>query len=181
MRDMQPIIIAALCGLIIISGAMNIRNHLNSSNSKKINVNDEDSEEDNEYTIKNNYTDLEQLEPHKMVLCVNTSLQMGKGKMCAQCSHAAVGAYKLASSRRSSKLTALHIWENTGYRKITAKADDRAHLMELMSKAQSRGLVTCLIEDEGLTQIAHGSVTVLAIGPAPSSAFIGITDRLKLL
>ena len=30
-------------------------------------------------------------EEYKMVLCVRMDLKMGKGKMCAQCGHAAVG------------------------------------------------------------------------------------------
>ncbi|CAM9864636.1 unnamed protein product [Discosporangium mesarthrocarpum] len=35
--------------------------------------------------------------------------------------------------------------------------------------------------DAGRTQIAAGSHTVLAIGPAPVSAFEGITSHLSLM
>ena len=43
------------------------------------------------------------------------------------------------------------------------------------------GLVTYIVEDAGRTQIAAGSKTVLAIGPAPVHAFEEITKHLKLL
>ena len=35
--------------------------------------------------------------------------------------------------------------------------------------------------DAGRTQIPSGSKTVIGIGPAPESHFIGVTDNLKLL
>ena len=35
--------------------------------------------------------ELDDEEEYKMVLCVRMDLKMGKGKMCAQCGHAAVG------------------------------------------------------------------------------------------
>ena len=35
-------------------------------------------------------------EPNKMVLVVRTDLDMGKGKMAAQCGHATLAAYKIA-------------------------------------------------------------------------------------
>ena len=47
--------------------------------------------------------------------------------------------------------------------------------------AKARGLITYLVEDEGRTQVAAGSKTVLAIGPAPAKSFVGVTSDLKLL
>ena len=47
--------------------------------------------------------------------------------------------------------------------------------------AQLKGLVTYIVEDAGRTQIAAGSKTVLAIGPAPVEAFESLTGHLKLL
>jgi len=52
---------------------------------------------------------------------------------------------------------------------------------DIESKAKGRGLVTYFVTDAGRTQIAAGSRTVLAIGPAPDSSFVGLTDHLKLL
>lgn len=47
--------------------------------------------------------------------------------------------------------------------------------------AQIKGLITYVVEDAGRTQIAAGSRTVLAIGPAPVSVFESLTGHLKLL
>jgi peptidyl-tRNA hydrolase, PTH2 family len=54
-------------------------------------------------------------------------------------------------------------------------------MLNLERRAREKGLVTYIVEDAGRTQIAAGSKTVLAIGPAPKHMFDGITDDLKLL
>jgi peptidyl-tRNA hydrolase, PTH2 family len=116
--------------------------------------------------------------PFKMVLVVNMSLQMGKGKIAAQCGHAALGAYRIAAEKCPS---AIRWWLRMGQAKIAVKCDDDKQLEEIAIKARGAGLVCCQIEDAGRTQIAAGSRTVLAIGPAPVSSFKGITEHLKLL
>jgi len=126
--------------------------------------------------ILNNYGLLDA--PYKMVLVVNMELGMGKGKIAAQCGHATLGAYKKA--RRCAK-TAVTWWERTGQAKIATKGKDLAFMLDVQEKARSKGLVTYLVADAGHTQIAPGSKTVLCIGPAPVSAFTGITDECKLL
>jgi PTH2 family peptidyl-tRNA hydrolase len=137
---------------------------------------DEESDEELDTEIKNNYgiTD----GPFKMVLCVNMSLQMGKGKMCAQCGHATLGAYRSAERHAD---TAILWWHRMGQAKVAVKVENDEALHELARKAQEAGIVTYLVEDAGRTQIAAGSKTVLAIGPAPVSAFDDITGHLKLL
>jgi peptidyl-tRNA hydrolase len=93
-------------------------------------------------------------------------------------SHATLGAYKLASKFCKS---AVDNWEYTGQAKIALKVNTELEIYELLAKAKQRGLVTYLVEDAGRTQIAAGSKTVLAIGPAPVAAFNEITTHLKLL
>ena len=56
-------------------------------------------------------------EDSKLVLLVRTDLKMGKGKVAAQCAHAAVAAYK-AALRHPNILKA---WERGGQTKITLK------------------------------------------------------------
>ena len=63
--------------------------------------------------------------PYKMVLCVNTSLGMGKGKIAAQCCHAAVGCYKRA---RKNCPAAVRAWEMTGCAKIAVKCPSEDEL-----------------------------------------------------
>ncbi|KAJ7308848.1 hypothetical protein JRQ81_008119 [Phrynocephalus forsythii] len=98
----------------------------------------------------------------KMVIVVRSDLKMGKGKVAAQCSHAAVSAYKQAQ-RRNPEL--LKQWEYCGQPKVVLKAPDEETLLQLLSEAKELGLTVSLIQDAGRTQIAPGSRTVLGIGP----------------
>jgi PTH2 family peptidyl-tRNA hydrolase len=114
-----------------------------------------------------------------MVLCVNTSLKMGKGKIAAQCCHAAVGCYKEAQKNCPNGLRA---WELTGCAKIAVKCPSEDEMVkEIMVKARRAGIPYCFVEDAGRTQIAAGSRTVLGLGPAPVREFEGITSHLSLL
>ena len=113
----------------------------------------------------------------KMVLVVRQDLKMGKGKAAAQCAHAAVGAYKKAARQQPAVLKK---WERDGQAKITLKADSEDVLAELESVAKSQKLVTSLIFDAGRTQIAAGSMTVLAVGPGPADVIDSVTGHLKL-
>lgn len=130
----------------------------------------------NPYQVKDQYGIMNG--PFKLVLCVNNELKMTKGKIAAQCGHATLGAYKLASKHCTS---ALKNWEYMGQAKIAVKVEREEEIYDLMARAKDAGLVTYLVEDAGRTQIAAGSKTVLAIGPAPVSVLDGITAHLKLL
>lgn len=52
-----------------------------------------------------------------MVLVVRADLKMGKGKVAAQCAHAAVANYQAA--RKHPKLLAA--WEESGQKKVAVK------------------------------------------------------------
>ena len=116
--------------------------------------------------------------PYKMVLCVNMGLKMEKGKIAAQCSHATLGAFKMASQYSAS---AVRWWQRTGQAKIAVKIDNDLKMEELAAVARKAGLVTYIVMDAGRTQIAAGSKTVLAIGPAPVKVIDKFTSSLKLL
>jgi len=117
--------------------------------------------------------------PYKMVLCVNTTLGMTKGKIAAQCCHAAVGCYKRARIQCPHGLAA---WERTGCAKIAVKCPSEDEMMnDILIKAMQAGIPAYFVEDAGRTQIAAGSRTVLGLGPAPAYAFEGITSHLKLM
>lgn len=140
---------------------------------------DDDSDEDDEADaalITNKFGLLDG--PYKMVLCVNTSLKMEKGKIAAQCGHATLACY-----RKSLKLCpdAVGWWEHLGQAKIALKIPDDAEMDALQAKARALGLVSYIVEDAGRTQIAAGSRTVLGIGPAPVSVIDSIAAHLKLL
>lgn len=113
-----------------------------------------------------------------MVLVVNQELKMGKGKIAAQCGHAVLGAYKRGQRQAPS---ALKVWETIGQAKICVQCPTEAEMRAIEAQALNKGLITYLVQDAGRTQIAAGSRTVLAIGPAPEAEFKGLTDHLKLL
>ncbi|KAI7793123.1 peptidyl-tRNA hydrolase 2, mitochondrial [Triplophysa rosa] len=113
----------------------------------------------------------------KMILVVRTDLKMGKGKVAAQCSHAAVSAYKQVQ-RRNPEL--LKQWEYCGQPKVVVKAPDEDCLLELLTHAKELRLPVSLIQDAGRTQIAPGSRTVLGVGPGPSDLVDKVTGHLKL-
>lgn len=113
----------------------------------------------------------------KMVLVVRNDLKMGKGKVAAQCSHAAVSAYKQVQRRNPDLLKQ---WEYCGQPKVVVKAPDEDALIELLGQARDVGLPVSLIQDAGRTQIAPGSRTVLGIGPGPADLIDKVTGDLKL-
>ncbi|KAL9981200.1 hypothetical protein ACROYT_G009871 [Oculina patagonica] len=114
---------------------------------------------------------------YKMVLVVRQDLGMGKGKVAAQCCHAAVG---LCRQLEKSNPKLLHQWEQTACAKVVVKAPDESTLVDLTRKGRALGLETCLIRDAGRTQIAPGSKTVLGVGPGPVDLVDKVTGHLKL-
>lgn len=71
-------------------------------------------------------------------------------------------------------------WALSGTRKVVVKVDSEAELYEIKKNAEKAGLNAVIIHDAGLTQIASGSPTVVAIGPAYSKNIDKITGHLKL-
>ena len=113
----------------------------------------------------------------KMVLLVRRDLKMTNGKVAAQCCHACLGAYRVA--QRKAPLN-VRKWRMIGEKKIALSVQSEEEVEELKRKAREAGLPHYLVQDAGHTQVAAGSKTVLAIGPAPSSAINAITGSLKL-
>uniref|UniRef100_A0A1A9WHT1 peptidyl-tRNA hydrolase n=1 Tax=Glossina brevipalpis TaxID=37001 RepID=A0A1A9WHT1_9MUSC len=115
---------------------------------------------------------------YKMVLVVRNDLGMSKGKIAAQCSHGAVGAYQKAIASIPYLVKA---WDNTGCAKVALKVNSEAELIAIKRAAERRNLNVCLIRDAGRTQIEPNSKTVLAIGPADVEIIDQVTGHLKLL
>ncbi|KAI4495954.1 hypothetical protein M0802_008169 [Mischocyttarus mexicanus] len=112
----------------------------------------------------------------KLVLVVRNDLKMGKGKVASQCAHAAVAAYKSIVKYP----IILKAWENCGQVKIAVKVNSEDELRAIAKASKEIGLITNVIHDAGLTQIAPGSRTVCAVGPGPVKLIDLVTGHLKL-
>ena len=118
--------------------------------------------------------------PLKQVILVRMDLKMGIGKIAAQCSHAALKAYKdMIRSDKGKRLT--EMWEVSGQAKVVLKVPDEPKMLELADKAKKLGINVATIRDAGKTQIAAGSMTVCALGPASAELIDQVTSDLKLL
>ena len=117
----------------------------------------------------------------KQVYLVRSDLQMGKGKIAAQCCHAAVKAYRELANHGSDAKSAVERWEWQGSRKVVVKVASEEELKDIILSAKQKGLYATTIRDAGKTQIAAGSMTVGVIGPATESDIDEISGHLKLL
>ena len=116
----------------------------------------------------------------KMVVLVRQDLGMSVGKACAQVSHATLGAYK-QTKRTAGGDEMLEAWNAGGEPTIVLKVDDEAQLQSLLAQAEANGLVAYRVADAGRTEVAAGTVTCAAIGPAAIEAIDAVTGRLSLL
>lgn len=127
----------------------------------------------------------DQPRPVKQVIIVRKDLNMRKGKMVAQGSHAAIkhlwGLF--CSGRSLASLTECErIWYTNKWRKICVSVDSEAALLDIFDKAQAAGLPVFVVEDEGLTEFnGVKTLTCLAIGPAFDEQVNMITGHLPLL
>jgi PTH2 family peptidyl-tRNA hydrolase len=143
-------------------------------------TNDDDDDDDDELVDESLIANKASLLPseHKMVLVVRNDLSMGKGKIGAQCGHATLGAYKRAVKRSPAAVAS---WSRWGQAKICVKVNSEAELLEIEQLANALKLPNYLVADAGRTQIEAGSLTVLAVGPAPVAQINQVTGHLKLL
>jgi PTH2 family peptidyl-tRNA hydrolase len=115
---------------------------------------------------------------YKQVIAMRSDLKMGRGKIAVQAGHAAVSAAEVARKRFQSWWKE---WLDEGQCKIAVKVTSEDDLINLEEEARRSGLPYALISDRGLTQLQLGTITCLAIGPAPSVDVDKITGKLPLL
>lgn len=111
----------------------------------------------------------------KQAIVIRTDLDMGRGKIAAQSSHASVSVLSKA------KKEDIEEWKNEGMKKVVLKVSSEEELMKVYSEAKKAKLPCVIIEDRGLTQVEAGSATAVGIGPAEDSKIDKITGKLKLL
>jgi PTH2 family peptidyl-tRNA hydrolase len=112
----------------------------------------------------------------KLTLIIRADLGMGRGKIAAQAAHAAVAA-ALASAGSPD----FRAWLRDGEPKVVLKVNGEEELYALAEQAGAAGLPVQVVHDAGRTQVAEGTPTCCAIGPAEASKIDAITGGLSLL
>jgi PTH2 family peptidyl-tRNA hydrolase len=110
----------------------------------------------------------------KQAVVARTDLGMGEGKLAAQVAHASLMAYEDAERRDRSE------WKGSGQKKVVLQTDGESQLFELADVAEREGLAHAVVRDAGHTQLDPGTVTALAVGPAPDDLVDRVTGDLSL-
>ena len=111
----------------------------------------------------------------KQAILIRQDLNLPKGKLASQCSHAAVEC-TLKSDKNKVK-----DWHNQGMAKIVLKVKDLKELMKFKELAGKNDLKVALIKDAGLTEFEKPEITCLGIGPDKEEKIDKITGKLKIL
>lgn len=114
----------------------------------------------------------------KLVLVLRSDLGISAGKAAVQAAHGAVMAAEQARRQRADDFAR---WVAAGQKKIAVTVPDLEALEQLGRAARARKLPTVTVQDAGLTEVAPGTVTCLAIGPAASRDVDPVTGSLPLL
>lgn len=103
---------------------------------------------------------------------------MGIGKVSSQAAHAAVlGVEKTRNSHHDWVTT----WLKQGQAKVVVKVKTLTELGKIKEEAERLMLPVVTVHDMGLTQVQPGTLTCIAIGPAPSEIIDKVTGFLRLL
>lgn len=114
----------------------------------------------------------------KQVIVVRKDLNMRKGKMVAQGSHASLGAFRGSQVQFPEKVEE---WLKTGQTKICVSVDSEEELLEIYKKALDSGITAYLVRDAGNTELEPGTKTAVCLGPDEEKEIDKITGKLKLL
>ena len=127
----------------------------------------------------------------KQVIVLRKDLNMRKGKMVAQGSHASLGSVlKNGEHVRDEKNNrfvivmddVLEAWLVGNFRKVVVGCDSEPELLALADAAEKAGLRSKIIVDNGLTEFnGIPTITALAIGPNLAADIDPITGHLKLI
>ena len=120
----------------------------------------------------------------KQVIIMRTDLNMRKGKMVAQGSHASMKVFfdKMQFHPVLGGFTSQMIeWAEGSFAKIVVGVNSLEELLELERKAKESKIPCALITDLGKTEFKEPTITCLAIGPDESEKIDPITGSLKLL
>lgn len=113
---------------------------------------------------------------YKMVIVVRKDIGMSSGKMAAQVAHAAVNCYKYGLKKVPEMV---YNWETAGAAKIVLMVNDLKEFNAIENKVKQINMNYAIIQDAGKTELEPGTITTIAIGPAPVNEIDKITGELS--
>ena len=119
---------------------------------------------------------LDEDQNYVMYIIVNSSLKMGKGKLAAQVGH---GVHKMAQYCLEYKKDSWNKYVNSNIPKIVLKTKSQEQLLEVIDKTKT--IFKSYVIDEGRTQIAKNSLTVVSYEPMLKDNVPDVIKELKLL
>lgn len=129
----------------------------------------------------------------KQMIVMRKDLNMRKGKMAAQASHASLAVIlnemkvssngmKVTRTLELKKDNPMQQWLEGAFAKICVSVDSEEQLLEVYQAARDKGLPCVLITDSGRTEFKGvATKTCCCIGPANAEDLQPITGELKLL
>ena len=96
-------------------------------------------------------------------------------EVSSQCSHAAIAAATKGDHLMNAQ------WQDAGEKIVVLGVQDSEEVRTLSAKARGAGLQVHAITDAGRTEVAPGTQTVTAIGPAFAAALDQVTGHLRTL
>lgn len=124
----------------------------------------------------------------KQVIVMRTDLNMRKGKMCAQASHASM-MFLLKQLTvfpnghlRMMPTAVQREWMDGSFTKICVRTNSEEELRQIISDAQNENLTVHEVIDNGATEFGGvKTLTCAAIGPHEAEFIDKITGHLELL
>jgi PTH2 family peptidyl-tRNA hydrolase len=112
---------------------------------------------------------------YERAIVIRTDLQMSTRKLAVQACHTSVAAVLCADA------DVLRRWDADGQPKNFSGVDSLPELEILKTQCEAMDTIHALIAGAGRTELALGTVTALAIGPAEDKAVDRITGAIPLL
>ncbi len=117
----------------------------------------------------------------KQSIVIRGDLKITCGKAIAQGAHASVTAViSIIESNNRDWKKWLKEWLREGQKKVVLRAASENELEQIYVKAKAKGIPVSLVTDAGLTELAPGTKTAVALGPAPKKTIDSITGSLPL-
>ncbi len=113
----------------------------------------------------------------KMWLAIRTDLGMSPGKIAVQAAHAASDLLLRGQGKQQAVLAEYLRGPTT---KIAVRVDSETTLRRVASEAQAANIPWRIVSDAGRSEIAPGTLTVCAFGPAYRADLPSMLKRLQL-